>query len=63
MKISELIAALQAILATDGDRDVVIDDADTHWYLAIDTVETDTESGCITIGGDYHSEGSRELRS
>jgi hypothetical protein len=63
MKVSELIAALQAILATDGDRVVVIDDADTNWHLAIDTIETDAESGRVTIGGDYHSQESEELRS
>jgi hypothetical protein len=63
MKVSELIATLQAILATDGDRDVVIDDADTNWQLAISTVETDAESGRVAIGGEYHSQESRELRS
>lgn len=62
MKVSELIASLQALLATDGDRIVVIEDADTGWHLGIDTVETDTESGRVTIGGGYHSAESEEYR-
>lgn len=49
MTTSELIAALQANLATDGDRIVCIEDADTQWHMAIIAVSTDAKSGRVVI--------------
>jgi hypothetical protein len=63
MKLSELIAALENLRSQHGDCLVVIDDADTNWPLAIDTIEYDPGEGRVSIGGEYHSKESTELRS
>ena len=63
MKLSELIASLEALRAQHGDCIVVINDADTNWPLAIDAIEYDNLGGnMVTIGGSYHSEESEALR-
>jgi hypothetical protein len=49
MTISELIAALQANLATDGDRLVCVEDVDTNWHMVVTAVVTDTASGRVII--------------
>lgn len=59
MTTSELIAALQASLATDGDRLVCVDDADTNWHMPVTSVTTDAASGRLIIetdgyGGEYY---------
>lgn len=53
MKASELITKLNEIINTEGDKEVLIDDADTGWYLTMLAV-TDTKEA-ILIGGNYQN--------
>jgi len=42
----------------DSATKVYIDDADTHWSLAIENVTYDKRTDTVFIGGDYHNEGN-----
>jgi len=53
MKATELEAKIAQLIREHGDCDVVIDDADTNWMLAITKVEF--EDGYVAIGGEYHN--------
>jgi hypothetical protein len=53
MKVSELIAVLQAKQAEHGDVVAGIVDADTGWTLEITSVDFDKQLGCIDVAGDY----------
>lgn len=49
--ITTLINSLEAIRKQQGDIPVVIEDADTNWYLAVQTVRW--LDGYAVITGDY----------
>ena len=49
--IDVLINSLEAIRKQRGDLKVVIEDADTGWFLAVETVRCD--EGCAVISGRY----------
>jgi len=53
MKATELEAKIASLIREHGDVDVVIDDADTNWWLAINQVEF--IDGSVVISGDYHN--------
>lgn len=51
--ISAVINSLEAIRKQQGDIPVVIEDADTNWLLAVQTVRL--LDGYAVIAGEYHS--------
>lgn len=53
MTVQELILRL---LEFDNGTIVVIDDADTGWYLHVLEVTLDKEKNIVIIGGDYNNE-------
>lgn len=55
MIVIELIAKLQEFPAT---AKVVIDDADTNWYLNLQQV--DFSEDIVVLNGDYNNEYSKE---
>lgn len=51
---------LDALALFSRDQEVVIEDADTSWLLAVQEVRIERHEGkeLVVLGGDYHEDGN-----
>lgn len=59
LTLGEFIDALEALRRKhDSATKIVIDDADTNWWLAIEKIDYDATTDTVSIGGSYHNDNN-----